>query len=270
MITKAGIIMEKCFKNNDIYFIEKVKDKIIINDNYKGITILDSKLEIIKSVSVFDEIVFDKSYIKDREIILYCYENECFVYFNTDTFGYKVIPIEKSLSGISFLSSYSIYEWEGNELIILADDGSSLVRINAVKGIVQKEDAENGVHSIKNNWEKLRKLQVHKVYPSYNTAVIEMDNIVKKVNYVNGLEECIAKIEDEFHDVEVYDDFCALISERGVSIMHSGETIKSLKCHNGFRFLRGKFINNKQDILFLVLSSSNADSSVCFLQEYSF
>ena len=40
--------IENQYSNNDIYFIETVQDKIIINDNYEGVIILDSHLDIIK------------------------------------------------------------------------------------------------------------------------------------------------------------------------------------------------------------------------------
>ena len=45
----------KDFTNNDIYFMEVVSDKIIINDNYDGVLILDSELNIIKRIKLLDD-----------------------------------------------------------------------------------------------------------------------------------------------------------------------------------------------------------------------
>jgi len=41
-------IKEFVQRDNDVYFFQTVSDKIIINDNYVGLLILDSDLNLIK------------------------------------------------------------------------------------------------------------------------------------------------------------------------------------------------------------------------------
>jgi len=41
-------IKEFVQRDNDVYFFKPVSDKIIINDNYVGLLILDSDLNLIK------------------------------------------------------------------------------------------------------------------------------------------------------------------------------------------------------------------------------
>ena len=83
----------KKFTNNDIYFMEVVEEKIIINDNYDGVLILDSDLNILKSIRLLEELSIDTSFLNNQQIVLYCYENQCLIYINIDTYEYKIISL---------------------------------------------------------------------------------------------------------------------------------------------------------------------------------
>ena len=64
----------KKFTNNDIYFMEVVEEKIIINDNYDGVLILDSDLNIgsfyyeLNNNSVFSDVTEKSVYSKKYDI----------------------------------------------------------------------------------------------------------------------------------------------------------------------------------------------------------
>ena len=45
--------MNKILKENDTYFLQVVKDKIIINDNYEGIIIYDDNLNVVSKIKTF-------------------------------------------------------------------------------------------------------------------------------------------------------------------------------------------------------------------------
>lgn len=257
---------EKKFVNNDIYFIEVVQDKIIMNDNYDGINILNNELKIIKNLHLFDDIVIDSSYVKDNEIILYCYENSCFVYLNVDTYVYKVIPLSAEFSDLSFLS---LYEWKDNELILLADAGSVLVRINMLSYIVQKEYVEKKTFPIKSAWEKLSKFIVHKVYPDRKIAIVEMNNVLKIINYMDDTGLILNIKNIDFYDIEVMENFAALINEFEVFVWHGNQNVKLVPLPKGYRFLRCKFTCAYERKYLLLLLCNNADSSICKLQKYS-
>ena len=55
MILKT--IHELCFENNDIYQIESCADKIIVNEDYYGVKILDLSLNTIKTIPFMEKLV---------------------------------------------------------------------------------------------------------------------------------------------------------------------------------------------------------------------
>lgn len=77
---------------NDIYFMETVADKVIVNDNYQGIMILDNHLNLNKCLKLIDHLVIDMSFVKKEEILLVCYENQCMIHIDTVSFPIASFP----------------------------------------------------------------------------------------------------------------------------------------------------------------------------------
>lgn len=100
----------KEFTQNDIYFMEVLSDKIIINDNYNGILVFDKNLELIKKLEIFEDITIYYSFVNNigGEILLFCPDNECIVYINIETYEYEVIYLKNGLENLIFSN---LYEW---------------------------------------------------------------------------------------------------------------------------------------------------------------
>lgn len=263
--------IEKIYSNNDIYFIEIVQDKIIINDNYEGVIILDGQLNIVKKFELLDDMVVDVSFIKNSEVVLYCYENQCFIYLDINTYAYKIISLDSEYVDMSFLS---LYEWCDNELLLLAESGKILVRVNLLTYTVtvQKYCNKNRLLSVYQDFEKLNKMFLHKVYPDKKIAIIEKDNILKIINYKKQslLPEIMIDIKNkEFYDVEVINEFIVLVDEYKIIVSNSIKNINLFPSTKGYRFLRCKFIYINKEVFLVVLSCCDADSSVCKLEKYS-
>lgn len=107
MLTK---IKEYKQNDNDIYFINTISNKIIINDNYNGILILDTNLKLIKQLKIFEDITIYSSFINNitEEILLFCPDNECMVYVNILKYEYKVIYLKNEFEKLIFTN---LYEW---------------------------------------------------------------------------------------------------------------------------------------------------------------
>lgn len=261
--------IENKYSNNDIYFIEIVQDKIIINDNYDGIIILDSQFNIIKKIKLLDDMVIDTSFSKNNEIILYCYENRCFIYLDINTYVYNIISLNSDYSEMSFLS---LYEWHNDELILLAESGKILVRIDLLTYTVKKYCNDSRLFSVYQDFEKLNKLFLHKVYPEKQIAIIEKDDTLEIINYKNQslLTKIMIDIKNiDFYDVEVINEFIVLVDEYKIIVSNSTKNINLFPTTNGYRFLRCKFICFNEEIFLIVLSCCDADSSLCKLERYT-
>ncbi len=107
-------MLEKIIRENDTYFLEILENRIIINDNYHGILIFDFGMNFIKAINIFEDIVVYDSYvISNKELILFCPENEKMVYIDCKKNISKVIDIDEELSHIVDLRLFSMKDNRG-------------------------------------------------------------------------------------------------------------------------------------------------------------
>ena len=100
------MISIKNFYDNDIYFMKRIGNTIIINNNYEGILILDSELNTIKEEKLLDDLLISDCFVNQntKEIMLYAYENNCFVYLDTVKNIKKIIPIQEEFEELGIES----------------------------------------------------------------------------------------------------------------------------------------------------------------------
>lgn len=265
---------QKDFSNNDIYFMETVSDKIIINENYDGVLILDNNLNVLKRIKLFDGRVIDTIFKKDKKVVLYCYENQCFVYIDIELFHYKIIPLSNDLEDMVFLS---LYEWRDNNLILLADDGAISVCVNlddnAVR-IMSKDNISASGFSVYDDWETLKSYTIHKVYPERKEAVVESNRVIKFINYKENTQTILDAEPFEvsplyFYDIEVCEKCIAQISEKKIVLYSQFSDHKNLVLpQSQYNFIRGKFYIIDGVINFFILSSDNSDPNKFGIEKY--
>ena len=90
MKKEQTIIMDK-----DIYFIEKVGDRIVTNDNYVGILIFDYNLNLIENINMFDDMIVSSWISNNTAILLFCEDNNCIVFVDAYTLEHEVIEVRK-------------------------------------------------------------------------------------------------------------------------------------------------------------------------------
>ena len=273
------MVTSKAFSNNDMYFMEVISDKIVINDNYEGVLILDRDFNVIKGIKLLDDLIIETSFINEKEIILYCYENECLIHIDIDSYAYEIIKLNKDLKDKIFLS---LYEWINNDLILSADNGMFFVYVNLLDNTaqeIQKDLIDKLQFSIYDNWNKLRKYRLHKIYSDKYYAVIESDNVIMLMDYKNDTKS-VLQIETMdvydnkvptnciYHDIEVTTDCVVEISEKKISILYGSKNVILYPNPENYRFLRGKFITIDKTDFLLLLSNNNSNSSKSKIEKY--
>lgn len=269
--------VSKIFTNNDIYFLEVVSDKIVINDNYSGVFILDYELNINKELKILDDMSIDMSFIKDKEIVLYCYENQYLVYINIDTYVYKIINLNKDLCNIVFSP---LYEWIDNDLILLSYNGDIILHVNLLNNTAKcicVENINRSIFSIYDNWQKLSGKVINKIYPNKCNAVIEKNNNIVLYNYQDN-EETILTIDYAdlnnndipssyiYHDIEVKNNVIVEISEKRVLVLYQNKKILLYPESKDYSFLRGKFITIAENEYLILLECSNSDPLKAYIK----
>lgn len=127
-------IKEILQKTNDVYFIQIVCDKIVINHNYSGIIIFNNNLELEKEFYLFEDLIISSSYVNNNEILLYCGEVLKLVYINISNFECKIINISKDIGELTFSK---VYEWI-NDKIILSSYNNQFFEVDLNKYTMKK------------------------------------------------------------------------------------------------------------------------------------
>lgn len=72
--------------NNDIYFLNTMNSKLIINNDYKGIFVLDKELSVLKSIDIVpDFCIYNAMVLSNEEVLFNCIENEIIYVVNIET-----------------------------------------------------------------------------------------------------------------------------------------------------------------------------------------
>ncbi len=114
-------ILELNFKSNDIYILEKLKNKLVINKNENGLITLDLDLKetnffkFKQSISIYS--TFKEA--EEKSIALYCRDEEILIFANIETkeiFTLNINNIEGILS--------PIYFWKNKIIIFTTYNGN--------------------------------------------------------------------------------------------------------------------------------------------------
>lgn len=248
-------------KNNDIYFMEIVGEKIIINDGYKGILILDMQMQPIKSIEIIEDITIYSSFFYKNEILLFCPDNNCLVYINIVSYKYNVISLGETWSPIFS----TLYCW--NEMgVILSTFKGEFVKVNLQEKNVEKipNDLCNILcPDINKLYMELYKYQVYKVFVQEHKAFIEKaDKKMCIFDYANKVEKMMEFTKSEYHDIDIKNGYIAKIGENIANVQYN-EKQKTFYPTNNYVFLKGKFmISDNYAFLFLLSSSQECVTDV--------
>ncbi|MBU3131876.1 hypothetical protein KPL40_05370 [Clostridium gasigenes] len=245
--------------DNDIYFMEVLSDKIIINDNYDGILILDNNLNLIKRLKLFEDITVYSSFINNNEeILLFCPDNECMVHINIANYEYKVIYLRNGLENLIFST---LYEWNENALILTTYKGE-FYKVCVYEKTMQKIDYKE----IERLYPKLYefhqesiKHKVVKVFADEYIAIIDDEKCnINMLNFKDQTKQVLNNATANFLDIEFRAGAFAIVNENTIEIITTrdkGVMYPNKDCI----FLKARFLGKPNDIFLVTLSSSQSN-----------
>ncbi|MWC31395.1 hypothetical protein [Paenibacillus sp. MMS18-CY102] len=125
---KIKTLNELLIENNDIYILECHQDLIIVNNNYSGINLYNFDFELQHSIDIFENLIIHSVFKNpDRsEIMLYCPDNQVFIYVNLITKHQRKLEFTGDLEeyGLS-----NVYYWYEQEFVFLCGN-KKIYRIN--------------------------------------------------------------------------------------------------------------------------------------------
>lgn len=254
-------IRTKEFKqnNNDIYFMEVLSDKIITNDNYDGILILDNNLNLIKRLKIFEGITVYSTFINNNEeILLFCPDNECMVHINIANYEYKVIYLKNGLENLIFST---LYEWNENGLVLTTYKGE-FYSICLYKKTIQKIDykeIERLYPKLYEFYQESIKHKVVKVFADEYIAII--DDEKRNINMLNSkgqTKHVLNNATTNFLDIQFREGTFAIVNENTIEIITTHDK-GVLYPNKDCIFLKARFLSKPNDICLVALSSSQSN-----------
>lgn len=168
-------IHELCFENNDIYQIESCGDKIIANDDYYGVRILDHSLNTIKTIPFLEKLVIFSIYKKydNSAVMLYAPEQNSLFFVDLQTFQHFTIKPENHLNDYFFGRNYY---WQNNTLIFTEENKNAFYQINFESSTLKKISTKT-VKTINPTffdfWKTCKKYNAITIYPNQNSFIFQ-------------------------------------------------------------------------------------------------
>lgn len=247
--------------NNDIYFLACVNNKIVINNSYIGVLILDSELNVIDTIEIIDDLVIYSYYVYQNNILLYCPENSIIVLLDVETGKHMII----SLSGFEDEIFGEIYEWIDDSIVLSTYKGN-FICINLTNTASEPLYYNECEMQVQKDYDFLKKYTVHKVFSDETKAIVG-NNKLHLLDY-RSHRVLLEKIEQEqYHDYELAGQCLVKIGENKIGITNCREEFV-LKPKKGYIYLRAKFLNENSKRYIITLSSDNKNIENSIIEKY--
>jgi hypothetical protein len=262
--------LSRDFNDNDIYFMQTVSDRLVINNKYSGIAILDGGLETVWERRIMERLMIYASYTNGTEILLDCNESCCFVHLDVKAFTYRVIPLLPELYETSFLP---MCEWAENAVFLLCEDGSTGIRVDLSNGginLIAGCERLEPFSAIHESWKKLKAggALVHKNYHDRRLALVELGGSFESVSYNDWSREPFEVADAPFHDLEASGGYVAQIDVNGIVLTDGNGCLRLAPKPDGYYFCRGRFLSVDGGTAFFTLASNNANSKECRISRH--
>ncbi len=257
----------KEFPQNDIYFLEILGDKLLVNDNYEGVLIFDSEFVLLKKMKISDNLAIAFSIKKGNEILLICPENRKIIYIDTRDYQHKIISLEQFEDWVFS----SLFDWKGN-IITLSDYKGNLAKLDLEKAKLFKLGEYSHIKTtVSNAYQKLNGFRTNKIFPLEEKAIVE-DSIdgLELIDYEDNIVPLIRLRKEEFYDFELSCKHIAEIGEyKAVTINFENEKFQQYYPQEKYYFLRGKMMVTKQENFLFLLSAKKSDEKKSLIEKYS-
>jgi len=242
--------------NNDLYILATLGNVIVTNDDYTGLQLLDTSLDVIKKIPLLDNLCIYHIYkhFSKAELLLYCPDNACIAWIDISTLNHKIFPMGQFIPENIFSPAYY---WNDSCVIFTTHDYQCYM-LNINTGLFDTID-----HSmVRDKCPKLAILMEIKVQAS--SASFELKNGYIIDNHQDGSSLTIITANTilpnimppsfSYHDVLYTHELVVFIGETNVQLISKiGETVK-LDPSAGYQFYKAEIIENANSLSLAVLS----------------
>ena len=252
--------------DKDIYFLEIVGDKIIINDDYSGISVLDFELNLIKRVNIMEGLIVYSAFDNGKSILLFCPDNACVVYVDMETFDHHIF----SLEGLENRVFSDLYCYD-DDWYVLSDYDGEFLRLDIgdrSAELISKEYLNKNMKVFRDEYFLLSRYTPYKIFNKLKKAVIEDCGKMAIASYSAGSVYILKRFDKTgAHDFELDESCFASISEKRVDLFIYDKN-STYYPSNGYTFLRAKLgvIDHKKYMF--ILSGGNSRDKADMIERF--
>lgn len=225
--------MEKIINGNDVYFLEVLDNKIIINDNYEGIIVLDHEINVLRKIKLFEGIYIYSSFVTEKnELLLFCPEDNKVVYVDVENKQVYIIDIPTD------------FESEILSRMISSNSDRYIFVTNRNKYIVL---------------DKKRK-EIKRIYDASRFDELAMEKESKLLNHNNNT----LQMYKDCNNRDVRDDISADTYEDKIVICNN-KKIREICPKEGYIFNNAKIVNIHENLYLVTLSNKKANDEISIL-----
>lgn len=238
--------------DKDVYFMEVFPGKIVINDDYEGIMVLDDQLNVIETIGV-EDIVIDASFknAATKELAVFFHDDKRLFYFNFDSMTCQECNVKED---IPVLSKY--YVW-GSDEVIFATYDEDFYRYSMKENKFAKIEqtyVKDQYESFYLFWSETKDLPVVR-YDMDQLEIIVNTRNNRYYAYQSDQDKVYLKSNYKPHDVEYSGEAAMFIQENIIELTAESNQM-TLEPGDQMTFLRGRFLSPDK---IAVLSSHNDD-----------
>ena len=247
--------------NNDVYFLACVNDKILINDNYKGMLILDSELNMIDAIEIMDDLVIYSYYVYQNKILLYCPENNNIVFLDVESGKYIII----SLSGFESEIFGDVYELDDDK-IILATYKGNFICIDLLNQNPKLSYYNGNGTQVQKDYDIFKNYTVHKVFPDVTRALVGNEELCL-IDYRKHMVLLERIKQEQYHDYELMNHCLVKIGENNINMTNCKNEVV-FKPMKGYIYLRAKSLKVNEVSYIITLASCNDNAESCMIEKH--
>lgn len=255
---------ELYFDNNDIFQMQSCADKIIVNEDYHGIRILDLSLNTIKIIPLMERLVILSFYKKydNSSVAIYAPEQNRLIFVDLQTFTHFTVEL------LDPLTKYYLdrnYYWQDNTLIFGIENRDIFYQFDFEFSMLKKI-SQKTVRSIAPSfldfWQACKKYDAITIYPDQSSFTYKKNRkLTGFYDYKNnGL--ILTK-----HSLKLFDE----VYYHNKMFIFSDLWNKNINIHNKIFFSGASSyyclrISNLDNGNIAVLYTNRDDHRYCFLQ----
>ena len=259
----------KIIKNSSTWYLENINNMIVTNDAYRGLNVYNNNLEKIFSIKIMQGLIIETAYKNPNmsELLLYCMENNCFVYVNLPKQTHKVIKIPILFRKEIFSPAYC---WE-EDRVYIDNYNEHFFCINISRATIEPivhsrmELVNKNFYNLflcykKRFFEDNQQTNICANFPRHIIGYKDAQQNYIVESFELSTKYNLGKIPEYIHSLEIVSDLIALAGEKCIYIFYKNQRMRLSISPDMLLWHISASIHKDMCHLFLLADAENASS----------